>query len=47
MELTLAERLLLLAYDEEKGKDTTSWGIDAGLAGALLLDLSRRRCVQE
>src|SRR5688572_3070560 len=47
MELTLAESLLLLAFDPEKGRDTTSAGIQGGLAGALLLDLSRRGCVSE
>jgi golgi phosphoprotein 3 len=47
VELTLAESLLLLAFDSAKGKDTTSSGIDGGLAGALLIDLSRRGCVSE
>jgi hypothetical protein len=39
--LTLAEQTLLIALDDEKGRDTTQWGSDAGLAGALLLDLAR------
>ena len=38
-DLLLAEELLLLALDDEKGKDTTM-GTDTGLAGALLLDLA-------
>lgn len=40
MELTLAERVLLLALDDKKG--STGWTqIDPGLAGALLMDLGR------
>jgi hypothetical protein len=39
--LTLAEQMLLIALDDEKGRDTTQWGSDAGLSGALLLDLAR------
>lgn len=40
MELTLAERVLLLALDDQKG--STGWTqIDPGLAGALLMDLGR------
>jgi len=39
--LTLAEQTLLIALDDEKGRDTTQWGSDAGLSGALLLDLAR------
>lgn len=40
MELTIAEELLLLALDEEKG--STGWtSTDAGLSGALLVDLGR------
>jgi hypothetical protein len=35
----LLEQTLLIALDDEKGRDTTHWGSDAGLAGALLLDL--------
>lgn len=46
MELTLAERLLLLALDES-GRDATFSGIDAGLAGALLIELVQRGRVQE
>lgn len=40
MDLILAEQTLLIALDDEKGRDTTQWGSDAGLAGALLLDLA-------
>ena len=47
MELTLAEQLLLLAFDEEKGRDASWQGIEAGLAGALLLDLTRGGYVRE
>jgi golgi phosphoprotein 3 len=43
--LTLAEQTLLIALDDEKGRDTTRWGSDAGLAGALLLDLARLKLV--
>lgn len=39
-DLLLCEELFLVAYDDEKGKDTTWYGIDPGLAGALLLDLA-------
>lgn len=40
MELTLAEEVLLLALDEQKG--STGWtSTDAGLSGALLVDLGR------
>ena len=45
MGLTLAEQTLLIALDDEKGRDTTRWGSDAGLAGALLLDLARLELV--
>jgi hypothetical protein len=38
--LILAEQTLLIALDDEKGRDTTPLGSDAGLAGALLLDLA-------
>ena len=41
MDLILAEQTLLIALDNEKGRDITQWGSDAGLAGALLLDLAR------
>ena len=40
MELILAEQLLLLFLDDEKGSDGASWGGDPGLAGAILLDLT-------
>jgi hypothetical protein len=39
--LILTEKTLLIAPDDEEGHDTTRWGLDAGLAGALLLDLAR------
>ena len=42
MSLLLAEQVLLLALDDEKGKDTSHWAGEAGLAGALLLDLGER-----
>ena len=45
MGLILAEQTLLIALDDEKGRDTTHWGSDAGLAGALLLDLARLQLV--
>jgi Golgi phosphoprotein 3 (GPP34) len=41
VDLILAEQTLLIALDDEKGRDTTEWGSDPGLAGALLLDLAR------
>jgi hypothetical protein len=47
MDLILAEELLLLFLDDEKGSDQASWGGDPGLAGALLLDLTRRRAIEE
>ena len=40
-----ARQTLLIALDDEKGRDTTHWGSDAGLAGALLLDLARLELV--
>jgi hypothetical protein len=40
--LLLAEQVLLLALDDEKGTDTSRWAGEAGLAGALLLDLGER-----
>ncbi|UGS38848.1 GOLPH3/VPS74 family protein [Capillimicrobium parvum] len=45
MELILAEQTLLIALDDEKGRDSTSWGSDPGLAAALLLDLARHELV--
>jgi hypothetical protein len=39
--LILAEQTLLIALDDETGRDATQWGSDVGLAGALLLDLAR------
>jgi len=47
MDLILAEDLLLLFLDDEKGSDQASWGGDPGLAGALLLDLTRQRALEE
>lgn len=40
IELDLPRSLLLIALDDEQGSDTTWSGLDAGLAGALLLELS-------
>ena len=45
MDLTLAEQTLLIALDDEKGRDKTQWGSDPGLAAALLLDLARLELV--
>ena len=45
-DLTLAEQVLLVALDDEKGRDVTQWGSDAGLAAALLLDLARLELVE-
>lgn len=45
VELILAEQTLLIVLDDEKGRDTTHWGSDAGLAAALLLDLARLELV--
>ena len=47
MELILAEQLLLLALDDEKGSLSTYVDVDAGLAGALLIDLTRRGALIE
>jgi hypothetical protein len=47
MELILAEELLLLFLDDEKGSDSASWGGDPGLAGAVLLDLTRLHALEE
>jgi hypothetical protein len=47
MELILAEQLLLLFLDDEKGSDRASWGGDPGLAGAILLDLTAERAIAE
>jgi hypothetical protein len=41
VDLILAEQTLLIALDDEKGRDTTEWGSDPGLAAALLLELGR------
>lgn len=38
-DLLLAEELLLIALDDEKGTTSSSVSVDPGLAGALLLDL--------
>jgi hypothetical protein len=42
MSLLLAEQVLLLALDDEKGYDRSHWAGEAGLAAALLLDLGER-----
>jgi golgi phosphoprotein 3 len=49
MDLSLAEELLLVALDDEKGADTANWGggVEAGLAGALLLELAAAGCVKD
>lgn len=39
-DLLLAEELLLLSLDDEKGSDQTWSSVDGGLAGALLLELT-------
>lgn len=46
MDLLLAEQLLLLALDDVRGRDSTPWAGEAGLAAALLLDLGRRDLLQ-
>lgn len=47
--MSLAEQLLLVALDDEKGADTANWGggVEAGLAGALLLELAAAGCVTD
>jgi hypothetical protein len=45
VDLILAEQTLLIALDDEKGRDKTQWRSDPGLAGALLLDLARLELV--
>jgi Golgi phosphoprotein 3 GPP34 len=47
MELILAEQLLLLFLDDEKGSDRATWGGDPGLAGAILLDLTAAGALTE
>jgi hypothetical protein len=47
MDLILAEQLLLLLLDDEKGSDQSYWGKDPGLAGAVLLDLATTGAVQQ
>jgi hypothetical protein len=44
--MTLAEELLLVALDDEKGK-TADWGsgVEVGLAGAILLELAAAGCL--
>ena len=48
-DLTLPESLLLVALDDEGGADTATWGtgVEAGLAGALLLELLEAGCLDE
>lgn len=43
--LIMAEELVLLAYDDEAGRDRTGYGVDAGLTGALLMDLGAAGCI--
>jgi hypothetical protein len=47
-DMSLAEELLLIALDDDSGKDTANWGsgVEAGLAGALLLELAAAGCVE-
>lgn len=47
--LSLAEELLLIALDDEKGVDRTAYGagVETGLAGAILLELAGGGCVRE
>jgi len=45
--MILAEQLLLLFLDDEKGHERASWGGDPGLAGALLLDLTRLEAIAD
>ena len=47
MDLILAEQLLLLFLDDDKGSERASWGGDPGLAGALLLDLTAAGALDE
>ena len=42
MNLVLTEQTLLIALDDEEGRDTAQWGSGAALAAALQLDLGRR-----
>jgi hypothetical protein len=48
-DMSLAEELLLVALDDEKGADTANWGggVEAGLAGALLLELAAAGCLKD
>ena len=46
MELTLAEELLLLVLDEEKGAKRSRTALDNGFAGALLVDLGRQELLR-
>jgi len=46
LDLVLAEQTLLIALDDERGRDVSQWGSDAGLAAALLLDLARLELVE-
>ena len=43
--LSLAEEVLLIAFDAEEGADRSDWGVDSALAGAVLLDLGARGCL--
>jgi len=46
-DLLLAEELLLVALEDETGRDRAEWSLDAALAGALLLDLAAAGAVRE
>ena len=46
MDLILAEQLLLVVLDDEKGRDKTDWGSDPGLAAALLMDLAALELIE-
>jgi hypothetical protein len=45
-DLLLHEEVLLLALDDESGRDSTWWGADHALAGAILLELARGEHVE-
>ena len=44
--MILSEQLLLIALDDEKGTDETSWSSDPGLAAGLLLELAEADLVR-
>ena len=45
-DLLLHEEVLLLALDDESGRDSTWWGADHALAGAILLELAQGEHVE-